>query len=142
MKDSIEKLIDQLQLEPHPEGGYFKETYRNERVFHPVGFDGERSMGTSIFFLLKEGQVSAMHRIKSDEIWYHHLGGALEITEIDESGHEILTVLGSNIEHGELLQYVVKAGRWFGSRPREGSGFCLVGCQVSPGFDFKDFELK
>lgn len=142
MKDFIEKLISKLQLEAHPEGGYYKEIYRNERSFNPEGFDGERSLGTSIYFLLIENQSSALHRIKSDEIWYYHLGGTLEIIEQDDSGTETRTRLGCDLENGDQLQYVVKAGKWFGAQPLKGSGFCLVGCQVSPGFDFKDFELQ
>jgi predicted cupin superfamily sugar epimerase len=133
--------ISKLKLIEHPEGGYFRETFRSsEEIIFP-GFEGKRSYYTSIYFLLKAGQTSALHRIKSDEIWCHHDGGTLNIIEIDENGKEIITRLGKNIENGETLQYLVKAGRWFGGRLHEGADFCLVGCQVSPGFDFRDFEL-
>lgn len=130
-----------LKLLSHPEGGSYTEVYRSPLQIEVKGFDGARSMATSIYFLLEEGEVSALHRIKSDEIWYHHDGGCLEITEIDEEGRSIITRLGRKLDQGEVLQHVVKAGRWFGSKPAPGSGFCLVGCQVSPGFDFRDFEL-
>jgi predicted cupin superfamily sugar epimerase len=130
-----------LKMMSHPEGGSYFEVYRNPLQIEAEGFDGPRSMATSIFFLLEQGEVSALHRIKSDEIWYHHDGGCLEIIEIDESGREIITRLGRKIDQGEVLQHVVKAGRWFGSKPASGSDYCLVGCQVSPGFDFRDFEL-
>lgn len=126
---------------PHPEGGCYLEVYRNPLQIQVDGFEGPRNMATSIFFLLEEGEISALHRIKSDEIWYYHDGGCLEITEIDEQGRECVTRLGRALHKGEVLQHVVKAGRWFGSRPAQGAGFCLVGCQVSPGFDFRDFEL-
>ena len=131
-----------LRLQPHPEGGHYAEVYRSDLEVNVQGFDGPRNLCTSIFFLLESGDISALHRIKSDELWYHHDGGILEIIEIDESGHEIITRLGKPIHDGCTLQHVVKAGRWFGARPSAESEFCLVGCQVSPGFDFRDFELK
>lgn len=134
--------IDQLLLQPHPEGGYFAESYRSDRSAVFAGFDGERSYATSIYFLLEKGQVSALHRIKSDELWYHHDGGELEIIELDESGNELITRLGKALHTGAVLQHVVKAGRWFGARPAADAEFVLVGCEVTPGFDFRDFELK
>lgn len=131
-----------LQLLPHPEGGHYSEVYRNPMQIEAEGFDGPRSICTSIFFLLESHETSALHRIKSDELWYHHDGGVLEIIEIDEKGAEQITRLGKSLHEDCKLQHVVKAGRWFGARPASGSEFCLVGCQVSPGFDFRDFELK
>ena len=131
-----------LRLQPHPEGGHYAEVYRSDLEVNVQGFDGPRNICTSIFFLLESGDISALHRIKSDELWYHHDGGVLEIIEIDEAGNEIITRLGKPIHEGCTLQHVVKAGRWFGARPSAESEFCLVGCQVSPGFDFRDFELK
>ena len=133
--------IQYLQLLPHPEGGYYAETHRSEMSFSFPGFTGERSLATSIYFLLAKGQQSALHRIQSDEIWYHHDGGSLEIIELAPDGTETITKLGKNLSQGETIQYVVKAGTWFGARPAPGTDFCLVGCQVSPGFDFSDFEL-
>ena len=131
-----------LNLQPHPEGGHYAEVYRSDLTIHFDGFEGARNMCTSIFFLLEQGETSAMHRIKSDEIWYHQDGGVLEIIELDEEQNEIITRLGKPIHEGCKLQHVVKAGRWFGARPTAGSDYALVGCQVSPGFDFRDFELK
>jgi len=139
---TAKQYVDLLQLLPHPEGGYYKECFRSAQELTFNGFDGSRSLSTSIYFLLEQGQTSSLHRIKSDEIWYFHDGQTLEIIEIDEYGNEITTRLGKNILDGDVLQHVVVAGRWFGARPSEGASFCLVGCQVSPGFDFKDFELK
>ena len=133
--------IQHLQLIPHPEGGYYKETYRSPLQVSVEGFDDERSISTSIYFLLEKGQESALHRIKSDEIWFYQDGDSIEIIELDEQNNEIITCLGKNIIQGEILQHVVKAGRWFGSRLKPESSFCLVACQVSPGFDFRDFEL-
>ena len=135
------EYIQHLQLIPHPEGGYYKETYRSPLQISVEGFDDERSISTSIYFLLEKGQESALHRIKSDEIWFYQDGDCLEIIEIDEHNAEVITLLGKNIIHGEVLQHVVKAGRWFGARLKPESSFCLFACQVSPGFDFRDFEL-
>jgi predicted cupin superfamily sugar epimerase len=134
--------INHFSLLHHPEGGYYKETFRSEKSFQFEGFEGERSICTSIYFLLEKGQTSALHRIKSDEIWYFHDGQTLEIIEIDSNGNETITRLGKDILNGEVLQHVVPAGIWFGASLAAHSEFCLVGCQVSPGFDFKDFELK
>ena len=133
--------IQHLQLIPHPEGGYYKEIYRSQLEISVEGFDDLRSISTSIYFLLEKGQESALHRIKSDEIWFFQDGDSIEIFELDEHNAEVITLLGKNIIRGEVLQYVVKAGRWFGSRLKPDSSFCLVACQVSPGFDFRDFEL-
>ena len=127
---------------PHPEGGYYKENFRSAESFQFTGFDGERSICTSIYFLLEKGQTSALHRIKSDEIWYFHDWQTLEIIELDTEGNEQITRLGKDILNAEVLQHVVPANTWFGARLAADSEFCLVGCQVSPGFDFKDFELK
>jgi predicted cupin superfamily sugar epimerase len=134
--------IEKLQMLPHPEGGFYKENFRSEKLFQFEGFEGERSICTSIFFLLEKGQTSALHRIKSEEIWYFHDGQTLEIIELDSEGNEMITRLGKNLLNGEVLQHVVPANVWFGARLVADSEFCLVGCQVSPGFDFKDFELK
>ncbi len=134
--------VEHLQMLPHPEGGFYKETYRSEMNISLDAFEGERSICTSIYFLLKAGQVSALHRIKSDEIWNYHDGDGIEIIEIDEQGNEIITRLGKHLHNGEVLQHVVKANRWFGARLPVDAAYCLVGCQVSPGFDFRDFELK
>ena len=134
---NISNIIEKLQLQPHPEGGFYKETYRSIDTC----LDGSRNLQTAIYFLLTSDNVSHFHRIKSDEIWFHQDGGCLEIIEIDEHNAEVITRLGKDIVHGEVMQHVVKAGRWFGARLKPESSFCLVACQVSPGFDFRDFEL-
>lgn len=133
--NSVSDLVKRFGLEPHPEGGFFKETYRAAGKF------GERIFSTAIYFLLPEGKFSALHRIKSDEMWHFYLGGPLLVTEITSKGELIETRLGQNIAAGERLQYLVPAGNWFGARPITGAGYSLVGCTVSPGFDFADFEM-
>jgi len=131
--------IRKLNLLPHPEGGYYSETYRSSMSCAFEGFQGERSLATSIYFLLTAERNSAMHRIKSDEIWYFHDGDALDIMMIDLAGKHSTVRLGRNLEENEILQFVVPAGFWFGARTT--GTYSLVGCQVSPGFDFRDFEL-
>lgn len=131
--------VESLDLLAHPEGGYFKEVYRSENTFTPNGFSGDRSYATSIYFLIESGNVSHFHRIKSDEIWYYHAGEPLSVFVISPIGELQELKIGPNIEAGETLQAVVPAGTIFGSK--SAGKYSLVGCMVSPGFDFNDFEL-
>lgn len=131
------ELIEAYGLEPHPEGGYFKETYRSEQKISAL--QGERSCSTAIYFLLPRGAKSRLHRIKSDEIWHFHLGGPLTLMQICPSGRSRSVVMGPDVRKGQLLQHVVPAGYWFGAYP-EGD-YSFVGCTVAPGFDFADFQL-
>jgi predicted cupin superfamily sugar epimerase len=137
--------IDKLQLIPHPEGGYYRQTYRAEltvdREALPREFGGSRAVATAIYFLLEGTDFSAFHRLRSDEMWHFYAGGALVVHVIGEGGHHSEILLGSDAEAGEVFQVVVKAGCWFGSRVRDPGEFALVACTVSPGFDFADFEL-
>jgi len=126
--------VNHLHLIAHPEGGYFKEIYRSA-VLH-----GERNIATSIYFLLKSGEVSHLHRLTADELWYYHQGDALKVTVIDKEGNLTEHLVGPHPEKGESLQLIIPAGSIFGSEV-QGNNFSLVGCMVSPGFDFKDFEL-
>lgn len=137
-----DEYIRLLGMTAHPEGGYFREMHRSEVQMDFPGFEGPRSLCTSIVFLLKKGQSSAFHRIRSDEIWYYQAGDPLEVLEEEEGGVVRITRLGPGLDRGEVLQHVVRAGTWFGARLPEGSEFALAGCQVSPGFDFRDFELR
>lgn len=133
--------IRQLQLTPHVEGGAFRELYRSSLTSTPAGFPGERPYSTSIYFLLQQGQFSAFHKIKSDELWHFYYGDALIIYEIDQQGNMITHKLGNNPDKGESFQILIPAGNWFAARVAEGSEYTLCGCTVSPGFDFEDFEL-
>ena len=137
--------INQLNLLPHPEGGYYKEIFSSSEVINQrllnQRFTGNRKYYTSIYFLIKDEQVSHFHRIKSDEIWSFHAGDVLDIHVIDENGNYSIRKLGLNTEKEELPQQIVKAGSWFGASLNQQNGFVLVGCFVSPGFDFNDFEL-
>ncbi len=134
------ELVSAYGLEPHPEGGFFKETYRSAETMTTRG-GVSRPVSTGILFLLPEGQKSRLHRIKSDELWHFHLGGALRLTQISPEGKVESFVLGPDIKKGHLLQHAVPARYWFGAEPEPGSGFCFVGCTVAPGFDFADFDL-
>lgn len=142
---TVDTFVKALNLLPHPEGGYYKETYRSEgKITHTClsrDFEGDRNMATGIYFLIEKGNFSALHKIKSDETWHFYYGDALEVIEINEQGELTITQIGSNILKGETFQYTVKANTWFGSRVRENGLFSLVGCTVYPGFDFNDFEL-
>jgi predicted cupin superfamily sugar epimerase len=130
-------LVRDLRLLPHPEGGFYRETYRATQVH------GGRAASTMIYFLLPAGQVSRLHRIDADEGWHHYLGGTLEIFELDEAEPDRprVTRLGKNLAAGELPQHMVPAGRWFGAAPAAGAPYALVGCTVAPGFEFAKFEL-
>ncbi len=142
---SPQPLIEQYQLQPHPEGGWYKETYRSSELIAatalPERFAGSRAFATAIYFLLEEGNFSAFHRIKSDECWHFYAGDPLQVFVIQTNGELEIIDLGNDISMGQLFQYIVPANCWFASRPAPASKFCFVGCTVSPGFDFADFEL-
>ena len=144
---TADQLIKSLRLAPHPEGGFFRETYRAAGTIAcdalPNGFGGDRAFSTSIYYLLQAGQVSMLHRIRSDELWHFHMGDALEVIDITPEGVLTTTVLGHDVADGNTLQSVVPAGRWFGARLARPArdAFALVGCTVAPGFDFADFEM-
>ena len=137
--------IEQLGLIPHPEGGYYRETYRSEAMIPkdalPAGFSGTRASVSAIYFLLAGKDFSALHRLRSDEMWHFYAGDALEVHVFDSAGEHSVILLGNDPGNGEALQAVVKAGCWFGSRLHKADSYALVGCTVSPGFDFEDFEM-
>lgn len=142
---SPQQLIEQYQLEPHPEGGWYKQTYKSKEMIPanalPQRFGGNRSFSTAIYFLLEQGNFSAFHRIKSDECWHFYSGDPLEVFIIQPGGELNTITLGSSSNKNVFFQYVVPANCWFASRPASGSAYSFVGCTVSPGFDFADFEL-
>jgi predicted cupin superfamily sugar epimerase len=143
--NTVEELIKHYTLQSHPEGGWYKESYKSIEVISsnalPGRFSGDRAFSTAIYFLLEEGNFSAFHRIKSDECWHFYTGGPLLVYVIFPSGKLEIIGLGNDFSRGELFQYVVPANCWFASRPAPGSSFSFVGCTVSPGFEFADFEL-
>jgi predicted cupin superfamily sugar epimerase len=139
------RWIETLKLRPHPEGGFFRESYRSaetiSREHLPPRFSGDRVFSTAIYFLLEGADFSALHRIKQDEVWHFYDGGPLTVVSIGPDGTLFLANLGRDAAAGDVLQHVVPAGHVFGSRPRHQGTFSLVGCTVAPGFDFADFEI-
>lgn len=138
-------LVRSLGLQPHPEGGFYRETYRSDEDIPSEGlpgrFTGGRSFSTAIYYLLGAGDYSAFHRIRSDEVWHFYTGSALAIHTLVEGGVYERVLLGTAADRGEVFQTVVRAGRWFACEPTTPGGFCLAGCTVAPGFDFADFEM-
>jgi predicted cupin superfamily sugar epimerase len=140
--EKAQYYINQLQMLKHPEGGWYKETYRSlGSISEPDYFDGKRSYSTGIYFLLTEDNFSAFHRIKSDEMWHFYAGDGLTIHELKTDGSYVKHQLGLDLENGEQPQLVIAAKSWFASEVKKGESWCLVGCTVSPGFDFEDFEM-
>ena len=142
MTHTAQTYIQTLQLQAHPEGGFYRETYRSKLMTDAVGPENDRRhVSTGIYFLIEHGNFSAFHKIKSDEMWHFYAGQALEIFELSETGQRSCTRLGPDTMSGEALQHVVVANTWFASRVADGGTFSLVGCTVAPGFDFRDFYL-
>jgi predicted cupin superfamily sugar epimerase len=145
MTSTAQYWIRKLQLEPHPEGGHYRQTYRAELLLAqeslPREFKGPRPASTAIYFLLDGNNFSAFHRLLADEVWHFYFGATLVVHLIDGDGIYSEIQLGSDPEAGQVLQAVVKAGSWFASRVQDGRSFALVGCTVAPGFDFEDFEM-
>ncbi|RKY04895.1 hypothetical protein DRP77_02595 [Candidatus Poribacteria bacterium] len=144
MDREVRELIELLQLRPHPEGGFYRETYRSDLIIPPDAlpdrYRGPRCVCTAIYYLLTAGEVSALHRVASDEIWHFYAGDPLELL-ILEGKEARLARLGSDLLSGEVPQVLVPAGAWQGARVAEGGKWSLVGCTVAPGFEFEDFEL-
>lgn len=137
--------IDKLNLGKHPEGGWFKEVYRASEIIPeqalPENFTGARNISTSIFYLLEGDDFSAFHRIKSDEIWHFYAGSSpIEIIYIERNNIRKI-LLGNDPDKNQNLQLVVSKNTWFAAKLSERKCYALVGCTVSPGFHFNDFEL-
>jgi predicted cupin superfamily sugar epimerase len=127
------EIIERLNLEPHPEGGHYRETFRDCRR----DADG-RSASTAIYFLLARGQRSHWHRIDAAEVWHYYAGATLELAIVDGDGARTLR-LGADLGAGEVPQATVPAQAWQAAESR--GDWTLVGCTVAPGFDFAAFEL-
>ena len=134
------EVIEALGLAPHPEGGFFREMFRAPArvtaTFAPV----TRAASTAIYFLLRAGDYSAFHSVRSDEVWHYYLGATLELHTIDAAGQHERVELGPNLLHGESPQWVVPANALQAARII-GDGFGLYGCTVAPGFDYADFRM-
>ena len=140
-----DKIISKLKLEPHIEGGYFTETYKNpykvDGKYINENIEGKRPLSTSIYYLLKSGQVSKFHVLKFDEQWFYHSGSALLVHLIDHDGNLESVTLGPDVPSGEIPQLLVKAGVVLGAEVLDKNSYCLVSCVVTPGFDYRDFTL-
>jgi uncharacterized protein len=130
-----------LGLESHPEGGWYRETWRSGVEIEPEGYGGPRASATAIYFLLAPGEESRWHRVRSAEVWLWHSGGPLTLQYGDAPESAVAVTLGPDVVTGEQPQVVVPAGAWQAARPA-GDQPVLVSCIVSPGFDFADFTLR
>lgn len=137
--------VNKLGLAPHPEGGWYRRTYESAENLPPTAlpdrFSGARPIATAIYYLLESGSFSALHRIKSDEIWNFYVGSPLRLTVLSSDGRIEERTLGDKSAAAVSFQTVVPAECWFGAEVVETGSFSLVGCVVAPGFDFEDFEL-
>jgi uncharacterized protein len=144
LNEQAKYWIEKLNLREHPEGGFFIETYKSEKYVNLPEYDGPRQTCTAIYYLLIGDQFSSFHRIKSDEMWHFYAGSSLSLHIIEGEGDDIRLNeirLGSNIDNKETFQAVIKSGSWFAASVADHNSYCLVGCTVSPGFDYRDLEL-
>lgn len=143
--DVIENIIKQLELLPHPEGGFYKESYRSPLILGKEavlkGYAGDRNVSTAIYFLLSSDNFSAFHRIRQDEVWHYYKGSPITLHVITKNGGYEHHLIGPEISQGQVPQHVVEGGDWFASEVSEKDSYSLAGCTVSPGFDFADFEM-
>ncbi|NHF59889.1 cupin domain-containing protein [Flavobacteriaceae bacterium TP-CH-4] len=143
--EQVKKIIQTLNLQPHPEGGYFRETYRSKGTISEnnlgTGYKGSRNYCTCIYFLLTSEIFSAFHRIAQDEIWHFYEGAPIQLHTLSPDGKHIEYVIGKDLTKGQVPQLVVPGGHWFAARILEPEAYALVGCTVSPGFSFDDFVL-
>ncbi len=142
---TAEQLINLLGLEPHPEGGYYRETYRSDEIIGkgalPERYSRNRSCGTAIYYLLAPETFSAIHRIKTDEIYHFYLGDPVELVQLLPDGSGCVVTLGNDIAAGAQVQTVVSRETWHGARLAEGGKYALLGTTVAPGFEFADVEI-
>ena len=137
--------ISKLNLLNHPEGGFYKEIYRSSEYIEGIHLKdkrkGNRNLATSIYFLLRSGEKSLLHRLKSDETWYYHFGSPMHLFCIEPRGDLKEIIIGTDIEKREYLQVTISEGTIFGGLVYGSGTYCLASCMVSPGFSFEDFQL-
>lgn len=143
--NSPEQIVDRLQLKPHPDGGYYKETYRSsggiDNAGLEEGYEGDRNYSTCIYFLLTSDSFSLFHRIRQDEIWHFYDGSPINLHTISPNGQHTEHIIGRAFDKGQVPQLVVSGGDWFVTEVMEEGAYSLVGCTVSPGFNFEDLVL-
>lgn len=136
-----EDYIEKLHLEPHQEGGWFRQIYTSDEQFYAEDSQGQRYYYTSIYFLLDDTSCSHFHRLNHDELWYYHDGEPITIYCISPEGKYSAVKLGKDVTKGEVMQFKVPKNTIFASEVTKSDSFCLVSCVVSPGFDYHDFEM-
>ncbi|ACC71780.1 cupin domain-containing protein [Paraburkholderia phymatum] len=137
-----DELIRRFDLQPHPEGGFFRETYRSAHPVHRARSADKRSASTAIYYLLCDGAHSAWHRIQSDEVWHFYAGDPLNVYVLEDGGALTVHRLGNSLEQADcVFQAVVSSGRWFAAQCDDAASVALVGCTVAPGFEFSEFEM-
>ena len=146
MMKEAEYWIRKLGLSKHPEGGFYRETFRSGNKIEgdalPERYeDEERTFGTVIYYLLRSQDVSHLHRLKSDEFWFHHVGSPITLHTISSDGEYECLHLGRDVSQGQTPQLVIPHTTWFGAIVDEPNSFSLVSCVVAPGFEFEDFEM-
>ena len=145
MNEAAQILIKNLNLVKHPEGGYYTEIYRSTDKINkehlPDRFNSSRAFNTAIYFLLTNDDFSSFHKLKADEIWHFYSGSPLILYEIDNDSILHKSVLSSDMTEDTTFTKVVKAGNWLAAEVTQKDSYSLVGCTVSPGFEFDDFEL-
>ena len=138
LNKDVVQIIKRLRLKRHPEGGYFKQTYTADTRVSIEGYDKPQYISTAIYYMLVGDQFSAFHRIKSDELWHHYTGGSLILYAIVNGK---LKKIKMGKSRGEAPQVAIKANTWFAASLTDKKSYCLLGCTVSPGFDYSDWEL-
>lgn len=142
---NAEDIIKLLDLKPHPEGGYYKEIYRSDEIIQqeslPSRYSGPRCFGTGIYYLLTPGDISMMHRVKSDETFHFYMGDPVELLKLYPDGSGEIIEIGPDLEKGMTLCATIEKNVWQGQRLKKGGRFVLFGTTVNPGFEFSDFEV-
>jgi predicted cupin superfamily sugar epimerase len=142
--ETLENIIELLKLKPHPEGGFYRETYRSEGIINDrclgVEYSGSRNHSTCIYYLLNNDAFSSFHKIVQDEIWHYYDGSPVALQMITPLGYHIEVIIGRDFSKGQVPQYVIPGGTWFGAKPVEPNSYSLFGCTVAPGFTFADFK--
>jgi predicted cupin superfamily sugar epimerase len=142
---TAEERIRAFRLMPHPEGGFYRETYRagegSAAAALPKRYGGPRRFSTAIYFLLRRGDVSRLHRLRSDEVWHFYEGASLRLHIFHQDGRYASVLLGRAAGRTARFQCVVPRGSWFGAEVIGPGSYALAGCTIAPGFEFADFEL-
>lgn len=143
--NKVQSIIARLQLQPHPEGGYFREVYRSNEILKPQALDirygGERNYSTSIYYLLSGESISRFHRIKSDETWHFYDGSSLILHCINEIAGYYSIILGNELTANQVPQFTIPFNDWFAAEVVDKNSYSLTGCTVAPGFAFQDLEF-